>query len=113
MADDKNKGSILDSSTLMRIRVKPSRQVRLKDHDPKWTLRHELSRGSEEAIKEQAKKILQDNLNRLARAQDLLYANGTHAVLIILQGMDAAGKDGTIKHVMSGLNPQGCQVISF
>ena len=113
MADDKNKGGILDSATLKRIRVEPGKQVRLKDHDPEWTLRHELGTGSDETVKEKAKKILQDNLNRLTQAQDLLYANGTHAVLIVLQAMDAAGKDGTIKHVMSGMNPQGCQVTSF
>jgi PPK2 family polyphosphate:nucleotide phosphotransferase len=113
MADSKYKGSILDSATLKRIRVEPSREVHLKNYDPKWTVRHELGAGSEETIREHGKRILQDNLSRLAHAQDLLYANGTHAVLIVLQAMDAAGKDGTIKHVMSGVNPQGCQVTSF
>ncbi len=113
MADDNNKGGILDSTTLKRIRVEPGKQVRLKDHDPDWTPRHELGTGSEEKVKEQAKKILHDNLSRLERAQDVLYASGTHAVLIVLQAMDAGGKDGTIKHVMSGMNPQGCQVTSF
>jgi PPK2 family polyphosphate:nucleotide phosphotransferase len=113
MADSTNKSGILDASTLKRIRVEPDKKIRLKDHDPKWTLRHELGTGSEEAVKEQSKKILQENLNRLARAQELLYASGTHAVLIVLQAMDAAGKDGTIKHVMSGVNPQGCRVSSF
>lgn len=49
----------------------------------------------------------------LASAQELLYATGSHALLVILQGLDAAGKDGTIKHVMSGVNPQGCMVTSF
>jgi polyphosphate kinase 2 (PPK2 family) len=49
----------------------------------------------------------------LAEAQSLLYADRRYAVLIVLQAMDAAGKDGTIKHVMSGVNPQGCQVFSF
>jgi PPK2 family polyphosphate:nucleotide phosphotransferase len=111
--DHQQKGGILDSSILKRIRVEPSTQVRLKDHDTKWILRHELGAGSDEAVKDQAKKILRDNLDRLARAQELLYASSSHAVLIILQAMDAAGKDGTIKHVMSGVNPQGCQVTSF
>lgn len=113
MGDTKNKSGILDDSTLKRIRVEPGRAIRLKDHDTKWTLRHELGTGSEDTVKALGEKILQENLNRLARAQELLYASGTHAVLIVLQAMDAAGKDGTIKHVMSGVNPQGCQVTSF
>jgi PPK2 family polyphosphate:nucleotide phosphotransferase len=56
---------------------------------------------------------LEQNRRELAKAQELLYANNTYALLVILQGMDAAGKDGIIKHVMSGVNPQGCQVTSF
>src|SRR5262249_59095313 len=60
-----------------------------------------------------AKEVLDKNLADLAEAQNLLYADDRYAVLIVLQAMDAAGKDGTIKHVMSGLNPQGCQVYSF
>ncbi|RFB78349.1 polyphosphate kinase 2 family protein [Methylovirgula sp. 4M-Z18] len=63
--------------------------------------------------KEEAKDLLQQGIDRLAAHQDLLYATGRYAVLIILQGMDAAGKDGTIKHVMSGINPQGVRVSSF
>ena len=66
-----------------------------------------------DAIKERAKEVLAQNLADLAEAQDLLYADDRYAVLIVLQAMDAAGKDGTIKHVMSGVNPQGCQVFSF
>jgi PPK2 family polyphosphate:nucleotide phosphotransferase len=56
---------------------------------------------------------LKDNLVKLAQAQELLFASCSHAVLIVLQAMDAGGKDGTIKHVMSGVNPQGCRVTSF
>ena len=66
-----------------------------------------------DALKERARQILDQNLADLAQAQDLLYADDRYAVLIVLQAMDAAGKDGTIKHVMSGVNPQGCQVFSF
>jgi PPK2 family polyphosphate:nucleotide phosphotransferase len=66
-----------------------------------------------EALKKRAREILDQNLADLAQAQDLLYADDRYAVLIVLQAMDAAGKDGTIKHVMSGVNPQGCQVFSF
>jgi PPK2 family polyphosphate:nucleotide phosphotransferase len=63
--------------------------------------------------KADAKQQLQQGIEQLAEQQDILYAQNTYAVLIILQAMDAAGKDSTIKHVMSGLNPQGCQVFSF
>src|SRR5438309_6997605 len=66
-----------------------------------------------DALKERARQTLDQNLADLAQAQELLYAADRYAVLIILQAMDAAGKDGTIKHVMSGVNPQGCQVFSF
>jgi PPK2 family polyphosphate:nucleotide phosphotransferase len=63
--------------------------------------------------KEEAKADLEKNIERLAELQDVLYAQNVHALLIIFQAMDAAGKDGAIKHVMSGLNPQGVQVYSF
>ena len=63
--------------------------------------------------KKQAEKDLKKNIERMAELQDVLYANSEHALLIIFQAMDAAGKDSAIKHVMSGLNPQGTQVFSF
>lgn len=63
--------------------------------------------------KHQYKKLLDDHVARLSAQQQLLYADNRHAVLLIFQGMDAAGKDGAIRHVMSGVNPQGCQVFSF
>src|SRR4051794_14355295 len=66
-----------------------------------------------DALKERARQVLDQNLEDLAEAQELLYADDRYSVLIVLQAMDAAGKDGTIKHVMSGVNPQGCQVFSF
>jgi PPK2 family polyphosphate:nucleotide phosphotransferase len=62
---------------------------------------------------EQYKKILQEHVEQLSSQQQLLYASNRHAILLIFQAMDAAGKDGAIKHVMSGVNPQGCQVFSF
>jgi PPK2 family polyphosphate:nucleotide phosphotransferase len=58
-------------------------------------------------------KILEDHRDRMTKLQNLLYASNEHALLLIFQAMDAAGKDGAIKHVMSGVNPQGCQVYSF
>ena len=68
--------------------------------------------GKDESRSEPGRSSI-ENLADLAQAQDLLYADDRYAVLIVLQAMDAAGKDGTIKHVMSGVNPQGCQVFSF
>ena len=88
-----------------RLVVPPGARVRLKDYDPAAT--------GEFRGKEDARQKLEKDIERLARYQDVLYAQGTHAVLIILQAMDAAGKDGAIKHVMSGVNPQGCEVVSF
>lgn len=62
---------------------------------------------------EEAEKLLAENVLKMRKLQDKLYADDRHSILIIFQAMDAAGKDGTIKHVMSGINPQGCQVFSF
>ena len=63
--------------------------------------------------KKNYKEILENHVERLSALQQLLYASNRHAVLLIFQAMDAAGKDGAIRHVMSGVNPQGCQVFSF
>ena len=63
--------------------------------------------------KEHYQKLLAEHVARLSVQQQLLYASNRHAVLLIFQAMDAAGKDGAIRHVMSGVNPQGCQVFSF
>ena len=82
-------------------------RFRLKDIDPGDT----GGFGSED--KPQAKEALAMGVDVLAEMQDMLYAQDRWAVLLIFQAMDAAGKDGAIKHVMSGINPQGCQVFSF
>jgi PPK2 family polyphosphate:nucleotide phosphotransferase len=63
--------------------------------------------------KKQYKRVLRDHVKRLSSQQQLLYASDSHAILLIFQALDAAGKDGAIRHVMSGVNPQGCQVFSF
>ena len=63
--------------------------------------------------KEQYRKLLEEHVAQLSAQQQLLYASNNHAILLIFQAMDAAGKDGAIKHVMSGVNPQGCQVFSY
>ena len=92
---------------LKRYRVDQGKHFRLKDHDPADT--HGL--GSE--LKPQAKDLLADGVKEMARMQDILAAQDRWGLLLIFQAMDAAGKDGTIKHVMSGVNPQGVQVSSF
>ncbi|BFI94952.1 MAG: polyphosphate kinase 2 family protein [Rhodanobacter sp.] len=74
-----------------------------------WPTRIEPFHRSEE----QYKAILESHVAKLSAQQELLYASDRHAVLLIFQAMDAAGKDGAIKHVMSGVNPQGCQVFSY
>ncbi|MGB6121946.1 MAG: polyphosphate kinase 2 family protein [Bacteroidota bacterium] len=95
------------------FRVSPGKKVRLKDYDPGWMGRKEMRRLGKDVRKEKAKAFLEQNLEQLASAQELLWASDTYSVLIVFQAMDAAGKDGLIKHVMSGVNPQGCQVFSF
>ena len=89
------------------FRVTDGKAFRLKDVDPDDTLDFD----SED--KPSAKEALALGIAALAELQDMLYAQGRWAVLLIFQAMDAAGKDGTIKHVMSGVNPQGCEVTSF
>lgn len=95
------------------FRVPEGKKVRLKDYNPGWKQTEEFEDLGKDALKERAKETLEHNLADLAEAQSLLYADDRYAVLVVLQAMDAAGKDGTIKHVMSGVNPQGCQVFSF
>jgi len=85
--------------------VAPGKKIRLKDFDPAHT--------GEFHSKDDAREKLESDISRLAQYQDVLYAQDTYALLIIFQALDAAGKDGTIKHVMSGVNPQGTQVFSF
>src|SRR6202051_2704720 len=92
------------------VRVKPGKKFRLKDHDPAWAGDKKISKKER---KEAAQDFLTQDVAALAQAQDLLYAANSYAILLIFQAMDAAGKDSTIKHVMSGVNPQGCQVYSF
>ena len=75
--------------------------------------KHRTNDTGEYKSKEEAVDDLKKNIEQLAELQDILYAQNVYSLLIIFQAMDAAGKDGAIKHVMSGINPQGCQVVSF
>jgi PPK2 family polyphosphate:nucleotide phosphotransferase len=90
------------------FRVSKGNGFQLKDFDPNDTLEF-----TKEADKPRAKEALTNGVLALADLQDKLYAQDKWAVLLIFQAMDAAGKDGVIRHVMSGVNPQGCQVYSF
>jgi len=92
---------------LKRCRIEDGKGFRLKDHDPAET------HGLESELKPQSKQLLAHGVEELSRLQDVLAAQDRWGLLVILQAMDAAGKDGTIKHVMSGVNPQGVQVTSF
>ena len=87
--------------------------MNLKDFPTGWAQSEEFKSLGKDAIKERASELLESNRNTLAQAQELLWASNIYSVLIVLQGMDTSGKDGTIKHVMSGVNPQGCRVTSF
>ncbi len=93
--------------------VDPEKKIRLKDFDTGWAQNDEFKEFGKDKLKERATEVLEQNRADLDQVQQLLYADDRYSLLIVFQAMDAAGKDGTIKHVMSGINPQGCQVFSF
>lgn len=93
--------------------VQPGTEVNLKKYVTDWTETDEAKELGKDLIKEKSAEILEKSRKELTAAQELLYASDTHSVLLIFQAIDAGGKDGTIRHVMSGVNPQGCQVYSF
>jgi len=88
------------------FRITKGENFRLKDFDPAETSGLKLDKG-------EAAELIERGIAWLAEEQDMLYAQDRWSLLLIFQAMDAAGKDSTIKHVMSGVNPQGCQVVSF
>src|SRR6478752_10277371 len=94
------------AKTLHRFRIDKPHKFRLSDFDAADTCGLDIEKAD-------AKAMLADGVQRLAALQEKLYAQDRWAVLAIFQAMDAAGKDGAIKHVMSGVNPQGCEVHSF
>jgi PPK2 family polyphosphate:nucleotide phosphotransferase len=85
--------------------ARPDKRIKLADFDPSYTAKFKS--------REEATTKLEKDIERLRKYQDILYAQNTYALLVIFQAMDAAGKDSAINHVMSGVNPQGTQVISF
>ena len=88
-----------------KLIVPPDKKINLEKYDPADTLGYDNDKKTEAKLDKQ--------LKRLDELQDLFYAEKKRALLIVLQGMDAAGKDGTVRHVMSGVSPQGCSVKSF
>jgi PPK2 family polyphosphate:nucleotide phosphotransferase len=97
---------MLPTEIIERYRVRKGSDFRLADFDPDDTCGLDIDKGD-------AKDILAAGVKRLAALQDKLWADDRWAILVILQGIDTSGKDGVIKHVMSGVNPQGCEVHSF
>ena len=104
-------GVSLDFAKLeKRFRVPAGKPLRLADHDPGWAGNGDIP---EKERKEEARGLLATHVEALSQMQELLWASDTWSVLVIFQAMDAAGKDGAIKHFMSGVNPQGVEVTSF
>src|SRR5215469_11629669 len=91
---------------IKRFRIDKADGFRFSDFDPADTCGLDLGKSA-------AKDMIADGLRHLTAMQEKLYAQNRWALLVILQGVDAAGKDGVVKHVMSGLNPQGCEVHAF
>lgn len=91
-------------------RVKPGTKIRLKDYDPGLAGDEDIPK---EERKEEASRLLKERIEILRERQELFHASDSWSILLIFQGMDTAGKDSIIRHVMTGVNPQGCRVVSF
>jgi len=96
-----------------QFRIDPNETFHIKDHSTEWAGNRHIRELSEQGLKKEAKKYIKKNLKHLKQAQELLWASNRRSMLIVFQAMDAAGKDSTIEHVMSGVNPQGVDVNSF
>ncbi len=95
------------------LRVAPGKRANLAHRDTSWAGGEDFERLSGKKLDAAAKRVLAEGIEELQDAQELLWASDTYALLIVFQAMDAAGKDSTIEHVMSGVNPQGVNVVSF
>jgi PPK2 family polyphosphate:nucleotide phosphotransferase len=98
---------------LEQLVVTPGTPAAIADRDPGWSGGPDFEGLSQEELKAEAKAVLAQGVEDLSEAQELLWASDTYALLVVLQAMDAAGKDSAIEYVMTGVNPQGVQVISF
>jgi PPK2 family polyphosphate:nucleotide phosphotransferase len=99
--------------TLAQLIVEPGAPARLDRRDPAWDGGPEFRHFSHEGLKAEAAAALAKSVEQLEAAHELLWASDRYALLIVLQAMDAAGKDGTIRHVMSGVNQTGVEIVSF
>ena len=98
---------------LEKLRIDPGEKVNLKRIDTGGIPGKDQKTAGRETVKERAEDLLEASRVTLAQSQEILWASNNYSILIILQGMDTAGKDGIIRHVMSGMNPQGCRVSTF
>ena len=97
---------MLPAEIIKRFRVESGKGFKLSDYDPNDTSGLDIGKND-------AKELLETGVKRLSKLQERLFAEGKWAILALLQGIDTSGKDGVIKHVLSGVNPQGCEVHSF
>jgi PPK2 family polyphosphate:nucleotide phosphotransferase len=98
---------------LEQLIVEPGKPAAIAERDPGWTGGEDFAHLAQDELKERARDALKRGVAELSDAQELLWASDRYALLVVLQAMDAAGKDSAIEHVMSGVNPQGVQVVSF
>jgi PPK2 family polyphosphate:nucleotide phosphotransferase len=98
------------SDVFEMCRVPEGKKIRLKDYHPNWDVD---GIGTAASRLREARRLLVEDVRELETSQELLFAADSWSVLVVIQAMDAAGKDGTIKHVMSGINPEGVKVVSF
>ncbi len=102
-----------EDQVIARTLVPVDKEIKLEEHSTSWKDCADLTLNGLSLTKENSDKILEKSREELERVQELLWAENSYSMLIILQGMDAAGKDSIISHVMSGVNPQGCEVTEF
>ncbi|MCA1763081.1 MAG: polyphosphate kinase 2 family protein [Flavobacteriales bacterium] len=106
-------GDTQNEKLMDHFRIDPEENFVLSDYATTWAGTEEIRQLNEKGLKKELKKYIKSNLKQLTQAQELLWASNRRSLLIIFQAMDAAGKDSTIKHVMTGVNPQGVDVHSF
>lgn len=106
-------GEEANEKLMEQFRVDPGEHFKISEHSTEWAGNRRIRELSEKGLKKEAKKYIKQNLKLLNQAQELLWASNRRSMLLIFQAMDAAGKDSTIKHVMTGVNPQGVDVNSF
>jgi PPK2 family polyphosphate:nucleotide phosphotransferase len=105
--------AVVTRDAVERCKIEKGERFRLKDHDPGASPFRELRGADGKSLEKRARKFLKEKLAELRKAQTLLWAHDRWSVLVVLQAMDAGGKDGVIHHVLSGVNPLGCRIHNF